>query len=119
MGDSVGWWEGETLVVETTNFNPAEGLRPNMNVSYYMSPDAKVTERFTRVAKDQILYEFTVDDPKTYSRPWRAEMALNATSGQIYEYACHEGNHALEGILAGACQDEQAGRKTAPVDLSE
>jgi len=119
MGDSIGWWEGDTLVVETTNFNPAEGLRPNMSVSYFMSPDAKVTERFTRVAKDQILYSFTVDDPKTYSKPWRAEMALNSTNGQIYEYACHEGNHALEGILAGARQDEKAGRKTAAVDLGE
>jgi hypothetical protein len=119
MGDSIGWWEGDTLVVETTNLNPNEGLRPNMNVSYYMSADAKVTERFTRVSKDQILYEFTVDDPKTYSKPWRAEMALNSTKGPIYEYACHEGNHALEGILAGARQDEAAGRKTAAVDLSE
>src|SRR3954464_15082454 len=74
MGDSIGWWEGDTLVVETTNFNPAEGLRPNMSVSYFMSPDAKVTERFTRVAKDQMVYTFTVDDPRTYSRPWKAEM---------------------------------------------
>jgi hypothetical protein len=119
MGDSIGWWEGDTLVVETTNFNPEEGLRPNMNQSYYMSPDAKVTERFTRVSKDQILYQFTVDDPKTFSRPWKAEMALNATKGPIYEYACHEGNHALDGILAGARQDEKAGRKTAAVDLGE
>jgi hypothetical protein len=119
MGDSIGWWEGDTLVVETTNFNPGEGLRPNMNQSYYMSPDAKITERFTRIAADQILYQFTVDDPKTFSRPWKAEMPLNATKGPIYEYACHEGNHALDGILAGARQDEKAGRKTAAVDLSE
>ena len=119
MGDSIGWWEGDTLVVETTNFNPAEGLRPNMNQSYFMSPDAKVTERFTRVAADQILYQFTVDDPKTFTKPWKAEMALNSTKGPIYEYACHEGNHALDGILAGARQDEKAGRKTAAVDLGE
>ncbi|CAN5121525.1 hypothetical protein BH11PSE2_BH11PSE2_14720 [soil metagenome] len=119
MGDSIGWWEGDSLVVETTNFNLAEGLRPNMSVSYFMSPDAKVTERFTRVAADQILYEFSVDDPKTFTRVWKAEMALNATKGPIYEYACHEGNHALDGILAGARQDEKAGRKTAAVDLGE
>ncbi|MDB5541778.1 MAG: hypothetical protein JWQ89_3505, partial [Devosia sp.] len=92
---------------------------PNMNQSYCMSPEAKVTERFTRVAADQILYEFTVDDPKTFTRPWKAQMPLNSTKGPIYEYACHEGNHALDGILAGARQDEKAGRKTAAVDLGE
>jgi len=119
MGDSVGWYEGDTLVVETTNFNPAESLRISGAFTYLMSPDAKVTERFTRVASKGLVYEFTVDDPKTFSRPWRAEMAMNASDGPIYEYACAEGNYALEGILAGARQDELAGRKPVAADVAE
>jgi hypothetical protein len=113
MGDSIGWWEGDTLVVETTNFNPEEGLRVSDALTYLISTDAKVTERFTRVSADQILYEFKVDDPKTFTQTWRAEIPLRAAKGPIYEYACHEGNYALEGILAGARQDEKSGRKTA------
>jgi hypothetical protein len=119
MGDSIGWWEGDTLVVETTQFNPGESLRPYFDNTIYLSPDAKVTERFTRVSRDQILYEFTVEDPKVYSRPWKAEMPLNASKGPVYEYACHEGNYSLPGILAGARKDEAEGRVTAPVDVSE
>jgi hypothetical protein len=119
MGDSVGHWEGETLVVETTNFNPGESLRPYFGNTIYISPDAKVTERFTRISPTQILYRFTVDDPKIYSKPWTAEMPLNATKGPVYEYACHEGNYALPGILAGARLDEKEGRKTEAVDTSE
>jgi hypothetical protein len=102
MGDSIGWWEGDTLVVETTNFRPEQSFRG-------ASPQLKVTERLTRVHPNQILYRFTVEDPETFTRPWSGEVAMNATSEQIYEYACHEGNYALPGILAGArAQDEQA-----------
>lgn len=116
MGDSVGWYEGDTLVVETTNFNPSESLRISGAFTYLVSPDGKVTERFTRVAPNELIYQFTVDDPKTFTQPWRAEMAMNATPGPIYEYACAEGNRSLEGILAGARQDEQAGRKPLAAD---
>jgi len=119
MGDSVGWWEGETLVVETTGFNPGESLRPYFGASLFLSPDAKVTERFTRIAKDQILYAFEVDDPKVYSKAWKAEMALNAAKGPVYEYACHEGNYSLPGILAGARKAESEGRRPESVDLAE
>jgi hypothetical protein len=118
MGDSVGWWEGDTLVVETTNFNPGESLRPYFDNSIYLSPAARVTERFTRVSPTQILYRFAVDDPATYSQVWKAEMPLNATKGPVYEYACHEGNYALPGILAGARQAEKEGRKIEGVDVS-
>jgi hypothetical protein len=104
MGDSLGHWEGETLVVETTNFNPGDAFK--IPQGFYISPEAKVTERFTRVSATQLLYGFTVDDPATFARPWRAEMVLQATKGPIYEYACHEGNYALPGILAGARHDE-------------
>jgi hypothetical protein len=116
LGDSVGWWEGDTLVVETTHFNPQEQLRTYYDNSIYISADAKVTERFTRVAKDQILYQFEVDDPKVYSRKWKAEMPLNATPGPVYEYACHEGNYSLPGILAGARKAEREGRTPEAVD---
>jgi hypothetical protein len=119
MGDSVGWWEGDTLVVETTNFNPGEVLRPYFAATIYISEDAKVTERFTRIAKDQILYEFTVDDPKVFTQAWKAEMPLNAAKGPVYEYACHEGNYSLPGILAGARVSEKEGRAPESVDLGE
>jgi hypothetical protein len=67
-----------------------------------MTKDAVVTERFTRVSDDEIVYSFEVDDPGAYTETWRGEMALRRTDGPIYEYACHEGNYALSGILAGA-----------------
>jgi hypothetical protein len=106
LGDSIGWWEDDTLVVETTNFNPGESLRLYYGSSFYISEDATVTERLTRVSDHELLYEFTVDDPEIYTRPWRAEMVFNATEGPIYEYACHEGNYALPNILGGARQEE-------------
>jgi hypothetical protein len=118
MGDSFGWWEGDTLVVETANFNPGESLRPYFDNSILLSPNAKVTERFTRVSPTQILYQFSVDDPATYAKVWHAEMPLNATKGPVYEYACHEGNYALPGILAGARQTEREGKKIEAVDVS-
>ncbi len=118
MGDSIGHWEGETLVVETTNFNPGESLRPYFDNSILLSPNAKVTERLTRVSPTQILYQFSVDDPATYSMAWKAEMPLNSAKGPVYEYACHEGNYALPGILAGARKADKEGRKIDPVDVS-
>jgi hypothetical protein len=118
MGDSVGWWDGDTLVVETTNFNPGESLRPYFDNSILLSPGAKVTERFTRVSPTQILYRFQVDDPATYSQVWKAEMPFNAAKGPVYEYACHEGNYALPGILAGARKAEKEGKKIEAVDVS-
>ena len=119
MGDSVGWWEGDTLVVETTNFNPGESLRPGIPTTIFVSKDAKVTERFTRVSPTQILYAFQVEDPGVYTQTWRAEMPLNASKGPIYEYACHEGNYALPGILRGARVAEAAGKKVEAVGLGE
>jgi hypothetical protein len=104
MGDSIGRWEKDTLVVETTNFNVLESNRRG----YYISPDAVVTERFTRVSATQISYQFTVVDPANYTQPWTAEMPFNASAEPIFEFACHEGNYGLEGILAGARQEEAA-----------
>jgi hypothetical protein len=105
LGDSTGWWEGEALVVETVNINPEQGRTGPI----YLSPQARVTERFSRVSDRQILYEFKVEDPAYYSQPWRAEMSLNTGPKQLYEYACHEGNYALPGILAGARKEQAAG----------
>jgi len=103
MGDSVGRWEGDTLVVETTNLRREEGLRGPAD-------DMRVVERFTRVSPQQILYQFEVIDPAAFSAPVKGEEAFNATQDQIYEYACHEGNYAMTGILAGARQAEKEGR---------
>jgi hypothetical protein len=104
LGDSIGHWEGETLVVETTNFNRGDAYK--MPLGFYISAEAKVTERFTRASPTQLRYDFTVEDPKAFSKPWRAEMVFAATKGPLYEYACHEGNYALTGILAGARHEE-------------
>jgi len=101
-GDSVGWYEGDTLVVETRNVHPQQ---PSL-----ISPTGKVTERFTRWNDGQVLYAFSVDDPSLYTQVWKGEMALN-TSQQMYEFACHEGNHAMPGILGGARELEARGIK--------
>lgn len=110
MGDTIGRWEGDTLVFETTNLNPGQTFNADIRHRLYMSADAKITERLTRVAEDELLYEFTVDDPKSYSQVWRGEIEMRAAKGPIFEYACHEGNYSLPGILAGARADETAGK---------
>ena len=101
MGSSTGRWEGDTLVIETTNIRPEQGAFRGVG------PNGKVIERLTRVSPTQIKYSFTVEDPEVYTAPWTGELAMNATKGPIYEYACHEGNYALPGILAGARQEEK------------
>jgi hypothetical protein len=102
LGDSVAWWEGPTLVVETTDVRPLQGE----NGPFYLTPNGKVTERLTRTSDKEIFYQFTVDDPATYTQPWKAELTFYPSPG-IYEYACHEGNYGLEGILAGARAKEK------------
>lgn len=104
MGDSVAHWEGETLVVETTNFRPDQTFRG-------ASAEMRVTERLTRISATQILYQFRVEDPKTFVEPVEGEVAWNLTKDKIYEYACHEGNYALPGILAGARAAEKQGKE--------
>jgi hypothetical protein len=116
MGDSVGWWEGDTLVVETTNFHPLGTLVGSLFGQFAYRPQSVVRERFTRTAKDEILYQFTVEDPVIFSKPWRAEMSFRPTRGPIYEYACHEGNYAVANALAGARYEERqaAAKPDAP-----
>ena len=107
MGDARGRWEGETLVVETTNFTDKESFRG-------ATSDLKVIERFTRVGPDTIEYRFTIDDPKAFTQAWSGEIAMHRTDDMMYEYACHEGNYALPGILAGAREEEKLAAAAAP-----
>ncbi len=106
MGDSIGWWDGETLVVETINFVPGDAFKPASPL--LVSHNAKVTERFTRLSAGEILYAYTVEDPETFTQTWRAEMVLTATGHQIIEYACHEANYSMTGMLAGGRVKEAA-----------
>ena len=99
-GDSRGRWEGDTLVVETTNFNGIDGFRGS-------GPGLHLTERLTRVDDETILYGFTVEDVETWTEPWSVEMPLLASAGQLYEHACHEGNYSLVNILRGARVQER------------
>lgn len=110
MGDSVGHWEGETLVVETTNFRPGESARMS---SLFVSTAGKVVERFTRVSAGEIRYQFSVEDPAIYTQVWKGEMPFLAFKGPMYESACHEGNYSLPGILAGARAAESGRAKAA------
>jgi hypothetical protein len=102
MGDSVGHWEGDTLVVDTTNFNDQVNFRGS-------SKNLHVVERFKRIDAKTPLYRATIDDPTTFSKSWTLEYPFVASSGPIYEYACHEGNYALVDILGGARKEEHQG----------
>ena len=100
VGESRGHWEGDTLVVETIHFNRLTGLRGS-------TPDARLVERFTRIGPDAIRYEFAIEDAATWTTPWTAQVELKRTDEPLYEYACHEGNYSMEGILAGARVEER------------
>ena len=111
-GESVGHWEGDTLVIETTGFHPLASFRAPTQL--YLSPDARVTERLTRVSPGAIRYAFEVDDPQMFTAVWRADMLLRPAEGPLFEFACHEGNYALPGILAGARRTEAEARAARP-----
>jgi hypothetical protein len=104
-GDSVGRWDGDTLVVDTTNFSKEAGFRG-------ASANMHLVERFTRVDPDTLRYEFTVDDPATWTGKWSASIPMARTDQLIYEYACHESNYGLEGVLKGARYEDQQKLKT-------
>src|SRR6185312_7212333 len=112
MGDSIGHWEGDTLVVETTNFHPEQVFRG-------ASEHLKVTERLTLVGKDRLHYAFWVEDPTVFAQPWGGEYEFARSKGPVYEYACHEGNYGLVGILQGARAEERTGHKTAPTNIDQ
>ena len=100
LGNSRGYWDGDTLVVETANFRDETNFRG-------VTRDLRLVERFTRAAADTLLYGFTVTDPRTFVRPWTAEVPMALSPTPTYEYACHEGNYGLEGILAGTRAEER------------
>lgn len=100
LGDSIGYYEGDDLVVQTRNFNPWQVAKERL-----ISNNVTVTERFTRVADNKVHYSFTIDDPELYTTPWTAEMPMY-TGEDLFEYACHEGNYAMRAILAGARRQE-------------
>ena len=106
MGASRGRWEGETLVVDTTNFTDQQEFRGT-------GAGLHLVERFTRVNADTIDYRFTINDAATYARPWTAALPMTKTDEDIFEYACHEGNVGMVGILAGARAQEAAGEPAA------
>ena len=104
QGDSVGHWEGNTLVVDTTNFTNLSSYRGS-------SENLHLVERFTRTADDTMTYQFTVEDPTTWAKPWSAEIPWTKTQGPVYEWACHEGNTMIATILRGARVEEEAAQK--------
>jgi hypothetical protein len=102
LGDSIGWWEGETLVIETKYFAPTSAERAGPASLFLVGPDTTVTERITRVSRDELSYVFTVEDPTYYTRPWKGETRFGRSDERILEYACHEGNYSLGFALLSA-----------------
>ena len=109
LGDSTGRWEGNTLVVETMNFNP----RTLTGTFQGTSPDLKVIERFTRINEDSFKYEFTIDDPKTWTKTWKGEMPFVKINGPVFEHACHEGNFGIANTLNAVRQEEKRAAEAA------
>ena len=110
MGDPRGRWEGNTLVVDTTNFTDKNSFRGS-------DRNLHLVERFTRIDPETILYRFTVDDATAFTKPWTGEAPMTKTPGPIYEYACHEGNYGMANILSGARADEKALEEAAKKGL--
>jgi len=104
LGDSRGRWEGNTLVVETTNFTDKTNFRGS-------GENLHVVERFTRVDADTLLYQFTVEDPQSFTRPWSGEIPMKRAAGPLFEYACHEGNYSMENTLSTVRDEEEAANK--------
>ena len=103
LGDPRGRWEGRTLVVETTNFTGRSHFRGS-------GEHLRVTERFTRADADTLLYQFTVDDPESFTRPWSGEIPMKKIAGPIFEYACHEGNYSMAYILSAVRHEEESSK---------
>lgn len=111
LGDSVGHWEGATLVVDTTNFKDHRGFFGDAGGIFAYDRNLHVVERFTLLDPDTMVYRFEIDDPTAYTRPWKGELTMARTAGRMFEYACHEGNYALPDLLRGL---EAAGGANKP-----
>ena len=111
MGDSRGHWEGDTLVVKTTNFSDkTASFNPNGAVAVGTGTTLNLTERFRRSDQNTLLYEFTVEDPTTFTKPFTAVLPMRRSDERVYEYACHEGNYGLLSILRGARAEDQTAK---------
>jgi hypothetical protein len=108
LGDSIGWWEGETLVIETRYFAPSSAERGGPHSLFFVGPDTKVTERISRLSADELSYAFTIEDPTYYTQPWKGETRFVRSREQMLEYACHEGNYSLANALRSARALENA-----------
>jgi hypothetical protein len=110
MGDSIARWEGDTLVIETVGLPDKDRVR--LFPAFIVSGEATVIERYTRLGMDELLYQFTVIDPKVYSEPWLGEFSIYRLGGRLFEHACHEGNYSVPNILKAArVAEERAARK--------
>lgn len=107
MGDSIGRWEGRTLIVDTTNFNDAGGLYGEAGGNFGWDRNLHLVERFSLLDADTLLYQFDVDNPTAFTRPWKGELTMSRSDAPIFEYACHEGNYALGNMLRGYRADER------------
>jgi hypothetical protein len=106
-GSSAGHWDGDTLVVETSGYLETDRFRIAPGSTFPISPLTRITERFRMIAPDEILYRFTVEDPTLYTRAWTGESLMRRTNDRMFEFACHEGNYGLPGILSGARETER------------
>jgi hypothetical protein len=115
LGDSVGWWEHDTLVVETKYFSSSSSVRQTRRHVFLVSPKTTVIERFTRVSDHELNYVFTVSDPTYYTRSWTGETHLLRSNHKMFEYACHEGNYSMRNILEAArANDAKVSAKVTP-----
>jgi hypothetical protein len=110
LGDSVGWWEGDTLVIESKYFAPSSAVRLNARSVYLVSSQTTVIERFTRVSDDELNYVFKVTDPTYYTRPWIGETHFRRSNDRMFENGCHEGNYSMRNILEAARLREDSAR---------
>ncbi len=99
LGDSIGHWDGKTLVVDTTNFNDGGGFFGDAGGMFGWDRNLHVVERLSLLDANTLIYQFEIDDPTAYARPWKGELTLTRSAGPIYEYACHEGNYALPSLM--------------------
>ena len=110
MGDSVGRWEGQTLIVDTTNFNDGGGFYGDAGGNFAWDRNLHIVERFSLLDADTLLYQFEIDNPTAFTRPWKGELTMTRSAGRIYEYACHEGNYSLTNMLRGYRATERGPR---------
>jgi hypothetical protein len=110
-GHSVGRWEGATLVVDTTNFNDAGGFYGDAGGNFGWDRDLHMVERFSLLDPKTLLYQFEIDNPTAFTRPWKGELTMTRSNERIYEFACHEANYSLENMLRGQRAVERSPRR--------